>query len=550
MKPLEPADPRELGGYRLLARLGAGGMGRVYLGRAPDGRTVAVKLIHPHFAFEPEFRRRFRQEAAAVQRVSGEWTMPVLGADTEAEVPWLATGFVPGPALTRAVDELHGALPEFSVWRLAEGLARALMAIHGAGVTHRDLKPSNVLITLDGPRVIDFGIARATDGAVATRTGVAIGSPGYMSPEQVRGERLTFASDVFGLGAVLAYAATGEGPFGTRDSAAHSLMHRVVAEPPTLDGLSGPIRDLVERCLAKDPSDRPDPEEIAKEAERHQDPDGAEGVWLPPALTAQLGKEAARLLALSGPTDSADAAAPTRWDAGGAPYTPTAPASSGDATPQGAFGPPLTVSDAHAAPTEPATPAAPVAPLPAEPATPPPPAAPSTPVARGGVPEFATASAHAAPTEIATPPAADTAPPVVADTTPPAADTTPPAADTAPPSAPTPDPEPASRAEPSPAPADVPSPATPSAPPPGNDRGRGGGPELSPKSKAVMGWLQVFFGVFGLGRFYSGHWGVGLLQFLTAGGAFFWGFVDGILILKSDERLDGEGRLMTRRRRT
>ncbi|GAA3874290.1 protein kinase domain-containing protein [Streptomyces sedi] len=533
MKPLEPTDPRELGGYRLLARLGAGGMGRVYLGRAPDGRTVAVKLIHPHFAFEPEFRRRFRQEAAAVQRVSGEWTMPVLGADTEAEVPWLATGFVPGPALTRAVDELHGALPEFSVWRLAEGLARALMAIHGAGVTHRDLKPSNVLITLDGPRVIDFGIARAADGAVATRTGVAIGSPGYMSPEQVRGERLTFASDIFGLGAVLAYAANGEGPFGTRDSAAHSLMHRVVAEPPTLDGLTGALRDLVERCLAKEAADRPEPQEIAEEAERHQDPDGAEGVWLPPALTAQLGKEAARLLALSGPTDTLVAGSSTGFDAGAAPYVPTTPASTDDPTPRpgaprGDFGSPFTVPDAHAAPTEAATPAAPVASLaPAEPATPPPPAARSTPAA----PAFATVSAHAAPTEIATPPPGDAAPPSASA----------PVSEPEPVSAPVPEPRPlAAEAPPSEAPTRT--------PPQREGHGRQGGPELSPKSKTVMGWLQIVFGVLGLGRFYSGHWGIGLLMFFTAGGAFFWGFVDGILILRSDERYDGKGRLMTRRR--
>ncbi|TDC13386.1 NINE protein, partial [Streptomyces sp. 8K308] len=325
-------DPRTLGEYRLLGRLGTGGMGQVFLGRTPEGRTVAIKLIHPHLAHEPEFRRRFRQEVAAARRVSGEWTMPVLDSDTEGELPWLATGFVPGPALTRVVEELHGALPEFSVWRLAEGLASALDAIHGVGVLHRDLKPSNVLLTLEGPRVIDFGIARAADASVATRTGIAVGSPGYMAPEQVRGERLTEASDVFGLGAVLAYAATGTGPFGDRDSAAHTLMHRVIAERPDLRGLAGPLRELVERCLDKEPTRRPTPREVAEEAARHVDPDAEEGVWLPAALTAWLGKEAAGLLALGGPEVVDPTAGPP--EPSGTPYNmPTMTASSGPPPP-------------------------------------------------------------------------------------------------------------------------------------------------------------------------------------------------------------------------
>ncbi|WP_243744987.1 serine/threonine-protein kinase, partial [Streptomyces hainanensis] len=332
VRPLGAGDPRALGEYRVLGRLGTGGMGQVFLGRTPDGRTVAIKLIHPHLAHEPEFRRRFRQEVAAARRVSGEWTMPVLDSDTEGELPWLATGFVPGPSLTRVVEELHGPLPEFTVWRLAEGLASALGAIHGVGVMHRDLKPSNVLITLEGPRVIDFGIARAADASIATRTGIAVGSPGYMAPEQVRGERLTEASDVFGLGAVLAYAVTGNGPFGDRDSAAHTLMHRVIAEPPDLTGLAGPLRDLVERCLDKDPARRPTPLEIAAEAARHVDPNGEEGVWLPPALTARLGKEAAGLLALGGPAAEDPTAGPA--EPSSTPYNmPTMTASSGERTP-------------------------------------------------------------------------------------------------------------------------------------------------------------------------------------------------------------------------
>jgi serine/threonine protein kinase len=210
---LTPGDPRRIGGYRLLGRLGSGGMGRVYLGRSRGGRMVAVKLVHAELAHDPKFLRRFRREVEAARRVGGEWTAPVLDADTESATPWVATGYVPGPTLSETVER-HGPLPESTVLALASGLARALQAIHACDLVHRDLKPSNVLVTIDGPRVIDFGIVRSAD-SVTTRAGALIGSPPFMSPEQARGAELTPASDVFSLGSVLAYAATGHRPFGS-----------------------------------------------------------------------------------------------------------------------------------------------------------------------------------------------------------------------------------------------------------------------------------------------------------------------------------------------
>ncbi|KIF01981.1 serine/threonine protein kinase, partial [Streptomyces sp. RSD-27] len=262
MQALEDGEPRTIGAYRLLGRLGAGGMGRVYLGRSAGGRTVAVKVVHPHFASDAEFRTRFRREVEAARRVGGEWTAPVLDADPEAAVPWVATGYVAGPALDRAVAG-HGPLPEASVRAVGAGLARALVAVHALGLVHRDVKPSNVMLTLDGPRLIDFGIARATDGTASlTSTGVSIGSPGYMSPEQILGKGVTGASDVFSLGAVLAFAAAGRPPFSGDNSA--TLLYKVVHEPPELDALpDGELRGLIAACLAKAASERPSPEALA-----------------------------------------------------------------------------------------------------------------------------------------------------------------------------------------------------------------------------------------------------------------------------------------------
>src|SRR5438034_576062 len=210
MRELQPGDPQLIGPYRLRGRLGAGGMGRVYLGLSPGGRAVAVKVIRADLAQDSEFRARFRREVAVARTVSGLFTAPVIDADVEAPVPWLATAYVPGPSLADAVSQ-HGPLPAASVLALARGLAEALSAIHAAGVVHRDLKPANVLLAEDGPRLIDFGISRAIEASVLTHTGLVVGSPGFMSPEQAEGREVGPPSDVFSLGAVLAFAATGQG---------------------------------------------------------------------------------------------------------------------------------------------------------------------------------------------------------------------------------------------------------------------------------------------------------------------------------------------------
>ncbi|WP_268220488.1 serine/threonine-protein kinase [Streptomyces sp. EMB24] len=297
MRPLDTDEPTVVGPYRLLGRIGSGGMGRVYLGRSAGGRTVAVKIVHPHFALDEEFRARFRREVDAARRVGGAWTAPVLDADPDARVPWVATAYAAGPSLTAAVTEL-GPLPEHTVRTLGAGLAEALTAVHGLGLVHRDVKPSNVLLTLDGPLLIDFGIARATEGTASlTSTGVSIGSPGYMSPEQILGKGVTGAADVFSLGAVLAYAATGVPPFPGDSSAA--LLYRVVHEPPELDGLTGDLREVTEACLDKDPSARPSPAAITGRLA----PEGGaarlvSGGWLPGALVEQVSRAAVNLLNL------------------------------------------------------------------------------------------------------------------------------------------------------------------------------------------------------------------------------------------------------------
>ncbi|MEU3408313.1 serine/threonine-protein kinase [Streptomyces sp. NPDC006670] len=302
MEQLHPSDPHHIGPYRILSRLGAGGMGQVYLARSDRGRTVAVKLVHPGLAAREEFRARFRQEVAAARRVGGTWTAPVLDADTEAPVPWFATGYVAGPSLRQAVAHDFGPLPARTVRILAAGLAHALQEIHRAGLIHRDLKPSNVLLTLDGPRVIDFGIARPLEDPAGgmTRTGELVGSPGFMAPEQVRGETVTPACDVFCLGAVLAYAATGRLPFGDaeRPGGTAGLLLRIVEAEPELDGVPAELRELVARCLHKDPAARPTPADVlARIGAGDTVADGRGGEpWLPGALVAQLGRHAVQLL--------------------------------------------------------------------------------------------------------------------------------------------------------------------------------------------------------------------------------------------------------------
>ncbi|WP_340561945.1 outer membrane protein assembly factor BamB family protein [Streptomyces sp. GSL17-111] len=255
-------DPERVGRYRVVRRIGAGGMGRVYLARSPSGRSVAVKVVRPELAEDPDFRRRFAREVAAARRVNGFFTAAVVDADPDGEPPWLATAYVPGPSLDTAVRR-DGPLDAASVAALGAGLAEALHAVHAAGVVHRDLKPSNVLVTDDGPRVIDFGISVAADDTVLTRTGVLVGTPGFMAPEQLTGAPVGPACDVFALGAVLVFAATGRGPFGGGSS--HGLGYRVVHEEPDLSGVPARIAGVVRRCLAKDPSDRPAVEAVLDE---------------------------------------------------------------------------------------------------------------------------------------------------------------------------------------------------------------------------------------------------------------------------------------------
>jgi serine/threonine protein kinase len=294
-------------------------MGRVYLGRTAGGRTVAVKLVRTDLADDTDFRARFRQEVAAARRVGGAWTAPVLDADTESDQPWVATGYVPGPGLDVAVREF-GVLPEDSVRMLGVGLADSLAAVHATGLVHRDLKPSNVLLTLDGPRLIDFGIARALDAATAlTRSGYVVGSPGYMSPEQGAGEAAGPASDVFALGGVLAFAATGAGPFGESGTSPVLLLYRVMHEAPRLEGLpDGPLRAVVERCLAKEPGERPDLEELRAALGGVGPSDG----WLPPLLVASVGRRTAELLDLE---TVGEAAAPVPGGFGPAPVMDATP---------------------------------------------------------------------------------------------------------------------------------------------------------------------------------------------------------------------------------
>ncbi|GHH89446.1 protein kinase domain-containing protein [Streptomyces capillispiralis] len=294
MSALEPDDPHSVGTYRLLSRLGAGGMGRVYLGRSPGGRLVAVKVVHSELVRRPEFRDRFRREVEAARKVSGAFTAPVVDADPDAPLPWLVTSYIAGPSLEQAVAE-RGPFEAGAVLALAAGLAEALVSIHAAHLVHRDLKPSNVLLAEDGPRVIDFGIVRSVDSDSVTRTGQVAGSPGFMSPEQVNGEDVTPASDVFCLGAVLAFAATGANPFGGGPTPA--LLYRVVHNPPDVQAVTDPaLRALIGDCLAKDPAGRPTPHEIL-------------------ARVGALGNESTMALRHPGP-----------WPPGNGPATPAASA--------------------------------------------------------------------------------------------------------------------------------------------------------------------------------------------------------------------------------
>ncbi|MFC8693908.1 protein kinase domain-containing protein [Streptomyces parvus] len=254
MRPLTLEDPRTVGPYRTLVRLGAGGMGVVYLARSAGGSLAAVKVIRAEHAADPGFRARFRREAETAARITGPWVVPVLGADTEAREPWLATAFVPGPSLAQVVAA-GGPLPAVTVRALGSRLAEALVVVHEAGLIHRDVKPGNVLLALDGPRLIDFGIARHEGATALTATGAVIGTPGYLAPEQASAGALGPPCDVFSLGCVLVYAATGRGPFGEGGGA--GALFRTVHEEPDLTGVPPGSASLIAACLAKDPAARP-----------------------------------------------------------------------------------------------------------------------------------------------------------------------------------------------------------------------------------------------------------------------------------------------------
>ncbi|MFE2285825.1 serine/threonine-protein kinase [Streptomyces sp. NPDC059443] len=254
MMRLRREDPRVVGSFRLHRRLGAGGMGVVYLGSDRRGQRVALKVIRPDLAEDQEFRSRFAREVSAARRIRGGCTARLVAADLEAERPWFATQYVPGPSLHDKVAE-EGPLTAAQIAAIGAALSEGLVAVHEAGVVHRDLKPSNILLSPKGPRIIDFGIAWATGASTLTHVGTAVGSPGFLAPEQVRGAAVTPATDVFSLGATLAYAATADSPFGHGSS--EVMLYRVVHEEPHLQGVPDALAPLVRACLAKDPEERP-----------------------------------------------------------------------------------------------------------------------------------------------------------------------------------------------------------------------------------------------------------------------------------------------------
>ncbi|TDC75112.1 serine/threonine-protein kinase [Streptomyces hainanensis] len=287
-RELGDTDPRQVGRYRIQSRLGSGGMGSVYLSFTPGGQPVALKVVRAEFADDPEFRRRFAHEVAAAHRVQGVYTVPVLDFDTEGAAPWLATAYVPGLSLGDVIRD-HGPLPVETVLLLAAGVAEALQSIHAAGIVHRDLKPGNVLLSGDGPKVIDFGIAQAADGTALTGTDVRVGTPAFMAPEQIMGTpAVSAATDVFALGVLIHFAATGGHPFGM--GSAHSLMYRIVQEAPDVSGAPAALRGLIGACLAKDPAARPSPGQVIESC-RQLSPGQAlarHDGWLPAPAEAEV----------------------------------------------------------------------------------------------------------------------------------------------------------------------------------------------------------------------------------------------------------------------
>ncbi|MFJ8883876.1 protein kinase [Streptomyces sp. NPDC102402] len=358
-RPLGPQDPRETSGYRLLARIGEGGMGTVYLSHTRGGQAVALKLIRQEFGDDPEFRRRFEQEVQAARRVQGYHLVPVVDHDTSGPLPWLASAYVPGVALHTAL-ETYGPLPLPAVFQLVGCTAQALAAIHAAGVVHRDLKPGNILLGPAGPCVIDFGIARAADATQLTRSGGLIGTPQFMSPEHALGDAVGPATDVFSLGLIAALAATGRHPYGeggaiTIAAQIANTSHR----PPRLDGYPEALRPLLERCLTAAPEDRVAPAELAGLCERAAGRSLRDfGGWLPPELTAEIARreQASR----QQPPAPAQDTAGTGW---GATVPPPSGAAGGQPAPSGTWTPdapgtaPRTPAVNPPGPTLPAAPA-------------------------------------------------------------------------------------------------------------------------------------------------------------------------------------------------
>ncbi|WP_194922785.1 protein kinase domain-containing protein [Catenulispora pinisilvae] len=334
MDQLKAGDPERVGPYTLLGRLGAGGMGAVYLGRSAAGRTVAVKVVIAELAREEGFRARFRAEVAAARSVRGAFTAPVVDADPDADPPWMATAFVPGVPLSAAVAA-YGPLPERTLSALAAGIAEALLSVHAAGLVHRDLKPGNVLLAADGPHVIDFGIARAVEGAAAfTAPGAVVGSPAFMSPEQASGRQITPAGDVFSLGGTLVYAATGRAPFGSGPTP--EQLERVANGTPDLSGVPAALLEMVGACLAKDPAARATPRQIIDFVERTAPPSEG-GAWLPAAVSAAVDAAGAVITAgVGGDPDVAAAGMPASpvW-----PSEPVPPGSSVPSVPSGPVSP-------------------------------------------------------------------------------------------------------------------------------------------------------------------------------------------------------------------
>ncbi|MFD9359480.1 serine/threonine-protein kinase [Streptomyces sp. NPDC060031] len=329
MESLQPGDLPEIGGYRLLARLGAGGMGEVFLARTASGRPLALKTVHRDLSLEPDFAERFAREIRTNDRVRSPWTVSVVDFSPAGASPqWLATEYVAAPSLGDWVSR-NGPLAGPAVLGLARELSAALVAVRATGVVHRDIKPANVLLGPERPFLIDFGIARAVRDARRTQTGAVIGTPGYLAPEQATGCVAEAAADVFSLAAVLVYAATGHGPFLARgeELGLPGLLYRIVHDEPLLDGVPQPLVPLVKECLAKDPDRRPTAEDVQARLGAAEEEGWSRAV--PAALVADVNRREAelrRLLAASQPPVSAATGTATPPPHPALPPVPGAPA--------------------------------------------------------------------------------------------------------------------------------------------------------------------------------------------------------------------------------